>query len=128
MTPSPSSLSPLSRRTSRIFRIDNLSVGMDPSLLNEGAIGRGDWRRTHLPVSSTGCSRSRGIRAQDRVESLLRIAWTECSRSSGIGAQDPVDYAVAALLARKPDDAAAREGRPAPLLDHANLRGPGYYH
>ena len=35
---------------------------------------------------------------------------------------------VAALLARKPDDAAAGEGRPAPLLDHANLRGPGYYH
>jgi transposase len=35
---------------------------------------------------------------------------------------------VAALLARKPDDAAANEGRPAPLLDHANLRGPGYYH
>ena len=35
---------------------------------------------------------------------------------------------VAALLARKPDDAAAKEGRPAPLLDHANLRGPGYYH
>ena len=33
---------------------------------------------------------------------------------------------VAALLARKPDDAAAKEGRPAPLLDHANLRGPGY--
>jgi transposase len=35
---------------------------------------------------------------------------------------------VAALLARKPNDAAAKEGRPAPLLDHANLRGPGYYH
>jgi transposase len=35
---------------------------------------------------------------------------------------------VAALLARKPDDAAAKEDRPAPLLDHANLRGPGYYH
>ncbi len=35
---------------------------------------------------------------------------------------------VAALLARKPDDATAREGRPAPLLDRANLRGPGYYH
>jgi transposase len=35
---------------------------------------------------------------------------------------------VAALLARKPDDAAAKEGRLAPLLDHANLRGPGYYH
>jgi hypothetical protein len=34
---------------------------------------------------------------------------------------------VAALLARKPDDSAAKEGRPAPLLDHANLRGPGYY-
>jgi transposase len=35
---------------------------------------------------------------------------------------------VAALLARKPDDAAAKEGPPAPLLDHANLRGPDYYH
>jgi len=35
---------------------------------------------------------------------------------------------VAALLARKPDDAAAGDSRPAPLLDHANLRGPGYYH
>jgi transposase len=34
---------------------------------------------------------------------------------------------VAALLARKPDDAAAKEGRLAPLLDHTNLRGPGYY-
>ena len=73
---------------------------MDPSLLNEGPIGRGDCRRTRLPGSSTGCSRSRGIRAQDRVETLLRIAWTECSRSSGIGAQDPVDYA--AVVARGP--------------------------
>jgi len=35
---------------------------------------------------------------------------------------------VAALLARKPDDSAARDSRSAPLLDHANLRGPGYYH
>ncbi|MBI1981960.1 MAG: hypothetical protein HYS63_10560 [Methylocystis sp.] len=33
---------------------------------------------------------------------------------------------VAALLARKP--AAAREGAPSTLFDHANLRGPGYYH
>src|SRR5271163_4776022 len=106
------SLSPLSnfkRRTSRIFRIDNLSVGMDPSLLNEGAIGRGDCRRTPLPGSSTGCSRSRGIRAQDRVESLLRIAWTECSRSSGIGAQDPVDYAR--LQTRQPQDDLRVPGR-----------------
>ena len=33
------SLNPLSnfkRRTSRIFRIDDISVGMDPSLLDEG--------------------------------------------------------------------------------------------
>jgi len=35
---------------------------------------------------------------------------------------------VAALLARKPDDATAKDGSPIPLLDHANLRGPGYYH
>jgi transposase len=34
---------------------------------------------------------------------------------------------VAALLARKPD-AAAKDSPPAPLIDHANLRGPGYYH
>jgi hypothetical protein len=31
------------------------------------------------------------------------------------------------LLARKPA-AAAREDGPATLFDHANLRGPGYYH
>jgi transposase len=35
---------------------------------------------------------------------------------------------VAALLARKPDDAAAKDDRPDTLFDHANLRGPGYYH
>jgi transposase len=36
--------------------------------------------------------------------------------------------AVAALLARKPDDAAAKNDPPTTLLDHANLRGSGYYH
>jgi transposase len=35
---------------------------------------------------------------------------------------------VAALLARKPDSTAAKDSRPATLFDHANLRGPGYYH
>ena len=35
---------------------------------------------------------------------------------------------VASLLARKHDPAAAKDGRPATLFDHANLRGPGYYH
>src|SRR5271165_4057856 len=35
---------------------------------------------------------------------------------------------VASLLARKCDPAAAKDGRPATLFDHANLRGPGYYH
>lgn len=35
---------------------------------------------------------------------------------------------VAALLARKSGLAAAKDDRPIPLLDHANLRGPGYYH
>jgi transposase len=35
---------------------------------------------------------------------------------------------VAALLARKPDEAAAKNDPPATLFDHANLRGPGYYH
>jgi transposase len=34
---------------------------------------------------------------------------------------------VAALLARK-TEAAAKDNRSAPLFDHANLRGPGYYH
>jgi transposase len=34
---------------------------------------------------------------------------------------------VAALLARKPAPA-ARDGASATLFDHANLRGPGYYH
>jgi transposase len=36
---------------------------------------------------------------------------------------------VASLLARKPDHAAAaKDNRAATLFDHANLRGPGYYH
>jgi hypothetical protein len=35
---------------------------------------------------------------------------------------------VAALLARKPNDAAANNDPPNTLFDHANLRGPGYYH
>jgi hypothetical protein len=35
---------------------------------------------------------------------------------------------VASLLTRKPDSAAAKDSRPATLFDHANLRGPGYYH
>jgi len=34
---------------------------------------------------------------------------------------------VASLLARKPD-ASANNNPPATLFDHANLRGPGYYH
>jgi transposase len=35
---------------------------------------------------------------------------------------------VAALLARKPAASSARDGGSASLFDHANLRGPGYYH
>ncbi len=35
---------------------------------------------------------------------------------------------VASLLARKGDAAAAKDSGPATLFDHANLRGPGYYH
>ena len=35
---------------------------------------------------------------------------------------------VASLLARKLDRAAAKNSRPVTLFDHANLRGPGYYH
>ncbi len=35
---------------------------------------------------------------------------------------------VAALLARKTDNAATKDSSPAPLFEHANLRGPGYYH
>jgi len=35
---------------------------------------------------------------------------------------------VAALLARKADGVAAKDSSTPTLLDHANLRGPGYYH
>src|SRR5271166_5205161 len=80
------SLNPLSnfiRRTSRIFRIDNLSVGMDTSLLKRGAIGRLDCRRTRLPnrphrtltIPCNVCSRSRGLGAHDPVETALTIPW-----------------------------------------------------
>ena len=35
---------------------------------------------------------------------------------------------VAALLARKANETDAGKEPPAPLFEHANLRGPGYYH
>ena len=35
---------------------------------------------------------------------------------------------VASLLARKPDKSATKDSGQATLFDHANLRGPGYYH
>ena len=35
---------------------------------------------------------------------------------------------VASLLARKRDNAATKDSRPATVFDHANLRSPGYYH
>ncbi len=35
---------------------------------------------------------------------------------------------VASLLARKRDRPAAKDGAQTTLFDHANLRGPGYYH
>ena len=35
---------------------------------------------------------------------------------------------VASLLARKANEAVAGKEPPAPLFEHANLRGPGYYH
>jgi hypothetical protein len=59
------------------------------------------------------------------VRLRLRLAFEPPRQSSRValaertGRPQPCK-GVAALLARKPDDAAAREGRPAPLLDHAN--------
>ena len=35
---------------------------------------------------------------------------------------------VASLLARKPESVTAEDSAPATLIEHANLRGPGYYH
>jgi hypothetical protein len=49
-----------------------------------------------------------------RIREAFRYFWPNCK-------------GVAALLARKPD-AAAKDNPPAPLIDHVNLRGPGYYH
>jgi len=48
------------------------------------------------------------------------------ARALEIGAFDCKN--VAALLARKSGATAAKDGSPATLFDHANLRGPGYYH
>ena len=35
---------------------------------------------------------------------------------------------VASLLAQKPDKSATKDSGQPTLFDHANLRGPGYYH
>ena len=48
------------------------------------------------------------------------------ARALEIGA---FDYrTVAALLARKSNASSAKDSPPSTLFDHANLRGPGYYH
>ena len=60
----------------------------------------------------------RGLDVQ-RVEAV-------CARAVELGVLNC--KGVAALLARKPENAAAKDGRPTTLFDHANLRGPGYYH
>ena len=46
-----------------------------PLAVGRGPLGRWDCRRTRLPGSSTGCSRSRGPSAHDRLESALTMPW-----------------------------------------------------
>ncbi len=61
-----------------------------------------------------------------RIAASTRPASRRCRRAVELGVLNC--KGVAALLARKTDNAAANDGRPATLFDHANLRGPGYYH
>src|SRR5580700_5285028 len=101
------SLRPLSnfrRRTSRIFRIDNLSAGMDTSLLKRGAIDRLDCRRTRPPNRTHRCSRSRGIRAHDRVDWVLMIPWNLRSRSRGFCINDDNRWDLTSVKTRRRTD------------------------
>src|SRR3712207_5269410 len=75
-----------SRRTSRIRRIDNLSVGIQQT--SSGT--RSPWpaQTVARPALGTLCSGAR-----DPVESLPTLPWNPCPRSRGISAHHHVEYA-----------------------------------
>jgi hypothetical protein len=53
-------------------------------------------------------------------------AETVSARALELGAL--TSKSIASLLSRKPDKSAVKDGAQWTLFDHANLRGPGYYH
>ena len=53
-------------------------------------------------------------------------AETVSARALELGAL--TSKSIASLLSRKPDKSAVKDGAQCTLFDHANLRGPGYYH
>ena len=91
---------------------------------NRAEHGKLDRRRARQPAASrAGFSTCLGILRSYRGLDSTRLEAVS-SRAVELGVLNC--KGVAALLARKTD--AANSNSATPLIDHANLRGPGYYH
>ena len=86
---------------------------------------RGPHRTAHRPHPEQGFRTCLGVLKLYRGVDAAQ-AEAVSARALEIGAFNC--KSVAALLAGKSRASAARDGAPATLLDHENLRGPGYYH
>ena len=73
------------------------------------------------PHPEQGFRTCHGILRSYRGIDTARLEWV-WARAPGLGVLNC--KGVAALLARKPDAAAAKDSPPAPLIDHANLAVP----
>src|SRR3982750_2283583 len=88
------SLSPasyFSRNTSRIRRIDNLSVGIQQT--SSGTRSPLPAQTVARPAQGTPCSGAR-----DPVQSLPALPWKPCPRSRGSSARDRVEYAAVLVV------------------------------
>ena len=83
-----------------------------PRLFADLAIAHGDARYARLLRSYRGLDTARLEAVSARA---LELGVLNCK-------------GVASLLARKPESVTAKDSAPATLIEHANLRGPGYYH
>ena len=88
----------------------------------EGLIAAVLARRKHPEQSYRTCL---GILHHYRGVAPTR-AETVSARALELGAL--TSKSIASLLSRKPDKSAVKDGAQCTLFDHANLRGPGYYH
>src|SRR3954463_9026731 len=112
------SLSPasyFSRNTSRIRRIDNLSVDIQQT--SSGTRSPLPAQTVARPAQGTPCSGAR-----DPVQSLPALPWKPCPRSRGSSARDRVEYATEEQRA---DDEGRTEPKCPAMQCHVSLQCGG---